>query len=176
MAATAFLDETTGTRVRLGSIYLSGIALASWNLNWKTLVFYVVGAVTAWTSIESTVGLHNARLWLVSWDAINRLLSATLVASTVYQVKTILDQRRRLINELRQALLELSRLKEMLPTCRLCRRLHWDADYEAKLNKLLDELSDPSSIGDVCPACLEARDKQIAAIPVEEYFADQETA
>lgn len=157
----------------MGSLYLLVVALASWTLGLKVLVPFVVVTTLVWTGMEWLLSPHSARGWLVAWNVCNRLLALTLIGGAIHRIKTTLEQRRLLINELRDTLLEFSRLKEILPSCRFCRRVHLEAEYAAKLNKLLGELSDAAAIGDLCPDCLEERRQQVAEVPVSSYFAER---
>ena len=169
-----YLDYITGRDIHLGSIYLLVVATASWNLRPVGLVVYAVATVAVWNTTDSFLNLHATANWLICWNIINRAGVVGITASMVYKARTTVQHQQRLIRELGQTLLKVSRFKELVPVCRLCHEIHLDDEYRAKFQEIVAEGADASTIGDVCPTCRSALNRRVENIPVEAYFsADQ---
>ncbi len=166
-----YLDYLTGREVHLGSIYLLVVATASWNLRPASLFFYAVATVVVWNITDSFLSQHAMARWLVCWNIINRAGVVGITASMVYKARITVQHQQRLIRELGQTLLKVSRFKELVPVCRLCHEIHLDDEYRAKFQEIVSEGADASTIGDVCPTCRDALVRRVENIPVEAYFS-----
>ena len=163
-------DIVTGREVRVGSLYLLVVATASWNLRPRALLLHVALTSAVWQTAEWMNGVHYPKTWQVYWNVCNRMGVIILTASMVYKARTTVEEQQRLIRELGQSLLKISRFKEMVPVCRLCHELHLAPEYNVRLAEILDEGADADTVGDICDTCFAARQERVANIPVEEYF------
>ena len=164
------MDWVTGREVHIGSLYLLVAAIASWNLPPGGIVAFTLVTTLAWSSTEWLTGLRYSSRWISYWNMFNHLGALAIAASVVFRAKSTLHRQQKLIGELRQTLLEISRFKELVPVCRLCRELHLDPEYKARLDEALRDSDERDSIGDICPDCLREREERIARIPVDTYF------
>ena len=165
-----YLDYITGREVHIGSIYLLVVATASWNLRPVGLVVYAIATVVVWNITDSYLSVHDTARWLVCWNILNRAGVVGITASMVFKAKATARHQQRLIRELGQTLLKVSRFKELVPVCRLCHEIHLDEEYHAKFKEIVAEGADASTIGDVCPGCRAALTRRVENIPVEAYF------
>lgn len=168
-------DYLTGAEVQFGSFYLLTVAFAGWNLGPRALALYVAVTVTLWMVMGWLMGIHFSHPWVMAWNTVNRLGSTAITAVAVFVMKTTLDGQRRLIRKLGKASLDANHLRELVPFCRLCQRVHVGPDYEARLDAYLQENPAPGLVGDVCHPCLDARIGRLARVPVDAYFSSATT-
>ena len=165
-----WLDRFTGKEMHMGSFYLLAIAIASWNLRPAALIFYVWATMAVWYTSEWYQGIHYSTMWLIYWNFCNRLGVVSITAVAVFRARITHQHQQRLIRELGQTLLKVSRFKELVPVCRLCHEIHLDEEYRARFKDIVAEGADANTIGDVCPACRAALARRVERIPVEAYF------
>ena len=164
------VDCATGAEVKLGSVYLLIIAMASWNLRPHALILFVIATVAMWSGAEWMNGIHYRTPWLYTWNITNRLGVVAITASMVFKAKVTLKHQQHLIRELRQTLLKISQFKELVPICRICHRSHLNPEYQTKLDEILRDEAERETVGGVCPDCMAERAARVDHIPVESYF------
>ena len=165
-----WLDHYTGREMHMGSLYLLAVAIAAWNLCARALIIYTCAAVAVWCTSEWYQGIHYSTTALVCWNFANRVGVVSITAITVFRAKLTHEHQQRLIRELGQTLLKVSRFKELVPVCRLCHEIHLDDEYRARFKDIVSEGADESTIGDVCPTCRAALTRRVDHIPVASYF------
>ena len=163
------IDYVTGAEVKLGSIYLLIIALASWNLRPRALILFAVSTVALWSTAEWLNGVHFSSRMLYTWNIFNRAGVVAITASMVFKAKITLTHQQRLIRELRQTLLKISQFKELVPICRICHHYHYDPDYRNKLDEIIRDEVDKETIGGICADCLVERAARVERIQVTGY-------
>lgn len=166
----ARVDYSTGAQVKLGSIYLLIIAMASWNLGPRALILFVAASVMLWSRVEWLNGVRYATPLLQCWNITNRLGVVAITASMVFKAKVTLKHQQHLIRELRQTLLKISQFKELVPVCRICHQSHLDPEYQTKLDEILRDDAERETIGGICPGCMAERAARVDHIPVESYL------
>ena len=167
----ACLDGANGPEMGLSTLYLLVVAAASWNLRPSWLVFYAIATVLLWQVAEQLSGVHYSSASLMWWNTMNHLGVVTITACLVSKARITLDHQQRLIRELGKTLVMVNQLKELVPVCRICHKVHPDDDYQTRLSGMTEEGMDPESLGTVCQKCLEERAARVAGIQVEKYFS-----
>lgn len=72
------------------------------------------------------------------------------------ELRAALAERERLVAELRDALVQITALRGLLPVCAWCRKVRDDAGYWSELEAYVEARSHAQFTHDVCPEC-EAR-------------------
>lgn len=72
------------------------------------------------------------------------------------ELRAALAERERLVAELRDALVQITALRGLLPVCAWCRKVRDDAGYWSELEAYVEARSDAQFTHGVCPEC-EAR-------------------
>jgi PAS domain S-box-containing protein len=78
------------------------------------------------------------------------------ILQDISQRKRMAAEREQLINELRQALLEVKRLEGILPTCAYCKRIRDDSGEWQQFELYIRERSDAEFSHGICPECRES--------------------
>ena len=150
-----YLDYRTGFKFSLFPLYLIPLAVMAWNYKLNiALSLSTVAGVTILIkdlAIEG-IGMHSLYVY---WDIAIKISLLILVSYGICKIKELLLEKTRSNQELKQALDEISELREMIPICAWCHSIRNDKGLYEKVEVYLTRLTGVALTHGICPACTE---------------------
>lgn len=111
-------------------------------------------------------GSYRWLLWNAAPDPDGRVIYS--VARDITERKQAEEERERLVRELREALAEVTTLREFLPICSYCKKIRDDENYWQSVEAYLSRHTNARFSHGICPTCYERE--------VEPQFAEPDGA
>lgn len=160
-AVVGTIDFLTGAEIGVGILYLVPIGYVAWFCGRGTGYFMsVVGIVTAVLS-DALAGKIYRSLPVEIWNSLVRLGFFIIVTYLLSRLKCDLDERARIISELKKALAEIKTLSGLLPICAWCRRIRDDKGYWKQVEQYVAEHTEAEFTHGICPECLKKMEPEL---------------
>ncbi|MBI4912988.1 MAG: DUF4118 domain-containing protein [Acidobacteria bacterium] len=151
----AWLDLSTGTRIRLGPVYALPVMLTSWNLGRTWGIAAALFSALLWHGIQVFV-LHESGIpFYRHWDMANGLLSFLAISYAVIWAKQILLRVEEANVHLQEALEQVRTLEGMLPICAWCHKVRDDQGLWEQVESYVSKHSKAQWTHGICPSCAE---------------------
>lgn len=163
------VDCLNGDEVSLGVFYLIPVVYSGWRMGRRRgVLFALLAGLTSMSAdfIGGHAYHHSAVLY---WNGVNRFAVGAAAAVFAGSLSHKVHEQRKLIFDLRRALLTLTEFSRQIPICPVCHRFRDDAEFRAEIANFIEQQSDPRAVGRICQECLTARQ---ALFPSVETPAD----
>jgi hypothetical protein len=147
-------DFVTGYEIGISLFYLIPISFASWfgSKNQGILVSSLSILTLAVADIMAGKEAHHILIEL--WNLLMHLGFFVTYAVVLSVVRADLNERRRLVDELRIALSEVKQLSGFLPICASCKKIRDDEGYWNQIESYISSHSEVQFSHGICPDCV----------------------
>jgi hypothetical protein len=147
------IDYVTGYEIGMSLFYLIPISFAAWlGSRTQSIIFSFLSVITIATS-DFMAGKEFVHLFTEIWDLLMHLGFFVVYAIVLSMVKSDLDERKRLVDELRKALGEIKQLSGFLPICASCKKIRDDKGYWSQIESYISAHSGAQFSHGICPEC-----------------------
>ena len=158
-----YVDWKAGSHVSFGFFYLIPVAWAGWRMGRRAgVLFALLGAVASMLADRGNSHEYRSPA-LIYWNGFNRFAVSAAAAVFTGALRRRVEQQRKLIFDLRRALLTVNETSTLVPLCPICHKFRNDAAFAAEVASFLDRQHDLRSFGRVCDDCLNSRQSLFAA-------------
>ncbi|MBI5846637.1 MAG: DUF4118 domain-containing protein [Nitrospirae bacterium] len=153
LLCTGLADYLTGYEIGISLFYLIPISLAAW-FGGRTLglLFSLMSALIT-AAVDFMAGEEYSNIVIEGWNLLMRFGFFSIYTVVLSTVKIDLDERRKLVEELQQALSEVKRLSGLLPTCASCKKIRDDKGFWNRMEDYISDHSEAEFSHGICPEC-----------------------
>jgi ribosomal protein S27AE len=148
-----WIDYVTGYEFGFFIFYFIPVSIAAWFVGRRSGLFMATASAVTWYLSDLYTGHPYSNAYFIYWEMFMRLVSFLTTALTISRIRELVESERRLNIELVRALGEVGELRELLPVCPRCGKLHADDALQAKIATYLAERRELLSGQRVCPEC-----------------------
>ena len=120
LAGLGWLDYVTGYELSFFVFYSAPIGLAAWYVGRWPAILVALGATVAWLLADRFGGVKYTQVFLYYWNSTIHFLAFIINAVTIAKIKTDLDQRHLVTEELKKTKAALRALLARPPVCPAC--------------------------------------------------------
>ncbi len=155
------VDFLTGLEIGLSVFYLMPIGFVVWYGGRAS--GYLMSALSTLTMIASDVlGGHISHSPAVeAWNSFVHFVFFIVVTFLVSRLKYDLDERAKIIAELKRALEEIKTLSGLLPICAWCKKVRDDKGYWKQVEHYVAEHTEAEFTHGICPDCLKKLEPEL---------------
>jgi K+-sensing histidine kinase KdpD len=148
------VDYTTGYEIGMSLFYLIPISFAGWfGGRLPGIIMSSLSVLTiALANFMAGKVLHH--LFIEVWNLLTHLGFFFVYSVVLSLVKTDLDERKRLVEELQKAMSEVKQLSGILPICASCKQIRDDEGYWKQIESYISDHSEAQFSHGICPECL----------------------
>lgn len=148
------VDYVTGYEIGISLFYLIPISFAVW-FSGRTQGFIVSSlSVLTIAAADFMAGKEYPHFFVGVWNLLMHFGFFTFFVVVLSIVKADLDERKRLLEELRKALNEVKQLSGFLPICASCKRIRDDNGYWNQIELYISSHSEAQFSHGICPECV----------------------
>jgi len=150
-----YIDYVTGYDIGISAFYLAPIGLVVWFIHSKKSAGIYMAIITSITVTASNLlAGQMIRYYAVEiWNTIVHFAFFAISALLIYEVRSNLEKREKLIEELQQALDQVKTLSGLLPMCSSCKKIRDDKGYWNQVEVYICDHSDAMVSHGLCPEC-----------------------
>ena len=150
-----YIDYVTGYDIGISAFYLAPIGLVVWFMRSKKSAGIYMAIITSVTVTASNLlAGQMIRYYAVEiWNTVVHFAFFAISALLIYEVRSNLDKREKLINELQQALDQVKTLSGLLPMCSSCKKIRDDQGYWNQVEVYISDHSEAEVSHGLCPDC-----------------------
>ena len=120
LAGLGWLDYVTGYELSFFVFYSAPIGMAAWYIGRWPAILVALGATVAWLLADRFGGVKYTQAFLYYWNSTIHFLAFIINAVTIAKIKTDLDQRRVVTEELKKTQAALRALSARPAVCPAC--------------------------------------------------------
>jgi hypothetical protein len=165
LALFGWIDYLTGYEMGFFIFYSLPVGLAAWHLGAGPGIVMAFAAALTWWLADRLAGEKYSSAFLFFWNTAVHFGAFVINAVAIAKIKTSLDQRHRLQDELDQMRTELRRLKSLLPLCPVCRKPHAPEQLRRRAEAYLDGQPDVPGEDARCESCRAAAEAKASVKP-----------
>jgi hypothetical protein len=148
-------DALTPFELGFSAFYVLPVLIAAWGLGLSRGLGFAIVSACCWYSLDLASGRPVSHEFFRVWDALNHLLSYSLIAIITGILKKAFLRERELRIDRDQALRNVHDLEGLLPVCAWCKRIRDDEGYWQELEAYLKPRTKASFSHGICPACVQ---------------------
>lgn len=150
-----YIDYVTGYDIGISAFYLAPIGLVVWFLHSKKSAGIYMAIITSITiTVSNLIAGQVIRYYAVElWNTAVHFAFFSISALLIYEVRTNMEKREKLIGELQQALDQVKTLSGLLPMCSSCKKIRDDKGYWNQVEVYICEHSEAMVSHGICPEC-----------------------
>jgi hypothetical protein len=150
-----YIDYVTGYDIGISAFYLAPIGLVVWFIHSKKSAGIFMAIITSITVTASNLlAGQMIRYYAVEvWNTVVHFAFFAISALLIYEVRSNLEKRGQLINELQQALDQVKTLSGLLPMCSSCKKIRDDQGYWSQVEVYISDHSEAEVSHGMCPDC-----------------------
>lgn len=148
-----YFDYVTGTDIGLSVFYLIPIILVVWMSGTMPGLFMAAIALVTMSATDHASGTVFPSLLIEIWNDLVHLTFFVVIIFLVSRLKAEMDERSRLIGELRDALAEVRTLSGLLPICAWCKNIRDDKGYWNRVESYIEKRTGAEFTHGICPEC-----------------------
>jgi preprotein translocase subunit YajC len=150
-----YIDYVTGYDIGISAFYLAPIGLVVWFMHSKKSAGIYMAIITSITiTVSNLLAGQMIRYYAVElWNTIVHFAFFAISALLIYEVRSNMERREKLIRELQQALDEVKTLSGLLPMCSSCKKIRDDKGYWSQVEVYISAHSDAMVSHGLCPEC-----------------------
>jgi hypothetical protein len=154
LLCVGMVDYTTGYEIGVSLFYLIPISFAGWfGGRLPGIIISCLSVLTiAFADLMAGKVLHH--LFVELWNLLMHLGFFFVYSVVLSLVKTDLDERKKLVEELRKALSEVKQLSGILPICASCKQIRDDEGYWKQIESYISDHSEAQFSHGICPECV----------------------
>lgn len=122
LVAFGWVDDITGYEMGFFVFYSLPVGLVAWYLGQWPAIGMALAASLTWWLADYLAGQRYSSAFNAYWNSAIHFSSFIINAVAIAKVKSNLDQRRRLAEDLAKAREQLCRVATLLPICPTCRK------------------------------------------------------
>jgi len=151
--AIGYIDSITGYELNFFVFYFLPISFVAWSLGLMASVWLSVLSAIAWFVADVLAGHSHSLHFYAVWNTMVRLASFVAIGTALSRVRQLLDQQRRLVEDLRRSLSEIKVLEGFLPICSECKKIRDEQGQWQQLEAYLSEHANTQFSHGYCPQC-----------------------
>jgi hypothetical protein len=146
-------DYLTGFEFRLEPFYLIPLAFAAWYIDRNT--GYIFSAITVGiiTLSDALTGRTFGHVLLELWNVLMHLGFYLVVVFLLSRLRSTMQERATLIQELRDSLKEVKELRGILPICASCKKIRTDKGYWQNVEEYISHHTNVEFSHGICEDC-----------------------
>ena len=150
-----YIDYVTGYDLGISAFYLAPIGLVVWFMHSRKSAGIYMAIITSITVTASNLlAGQMLRYYAVEiWNTVVHFAFFAISALLIYEVKSSLEKREKLISELQQTLEQVKTLSGLLPMCSSCKKIRDDKGYWSQVEVYIIEHSEAMVSHGICPEC-----------------------
>lgn len=149
-----FVDYVTGYELGISLLYLIPVGFAVWYGSRSLGMIISCLSVLTIATADFMAGKQTSHLFIEIWNLLMHLGFFMVYAFVLSLVKSDLDERALLIDELRKTLAEVKQLRGFLPICASCKKIRDDKGYWNQLETYISAHSEVQFSHGICPDCV----------------------
>jgi hypothetical protein len=159
--AVGSIDFLTGVDIGVAVLYLVPISFVTWFHSKRA--GYIMSVVSISTTVLSDWlgGKIYRNVPVETWNSLVHFGFFVVVAFLLARLKFELDERAKVIGELKRALEEIKTLSGLLPMCAWCKKIRDDGGYWKQVEQYVSEHTEAEFTHGICPDCLKKMEPEL---------------
>ena len=153
LGVVAMVDAVTFYEFGFSAFYVIPVLIATWGVGTSRGLGFALLSACCWYCVDLTSGRPLTREFYRIWDAINHLLSFSLVAVVTGRLRLAYRREQALRENLDLTLQNVKELQGLLPVCAWCRKIRDDEGYWQELESYLKPRTKADFTHGICPDC-----------------------
>ncbi len=155
------IDFLTGHDIGIALFYLAPIGYVTWFHSRRAgYLMSVVGIMTIFLS-DSLAGKIYRDLPTEVWNSLVHLGFFIVTTILLSRLRSDLDERTKIIAQLKKALDEIKTLSGLLPICAWCKKVRDDKGYWKQVEHYIAEHTEAEFTHGICPDCLKKLEPEL---------------
>ena len=163
LGVLGWVDYLTGYELGFYLFYSMPVGLAAWQVGRRAGLVVALLASATWWFADRLAGDKYSSAFIGYWNTAMHFGTFIINAVAIAKVKSTLDQRHQLADELAEARRHAGELAALLPLCTGCRQPQPADALRGKVQAYLDSAPRTATAGAVCERCGTAELKPSAA-------------
>jgi hypothetical protein len=164
-----FIDWVSGYELQFFVFYFIPISVVAWRCTSLQAYFIALLSAGAWLTSDLFSGTPYSHPIYELWNTCIRLLSFLILGYAIARIKFLLEEERKISDNLQKAISEVKTLTGLLPICASCKKIRNDNGYWQRIEEYIVNHSDAQFTHGICQECA---NKMLREAGIKEKFHD----
>jgi hypothetical protein len=148
-----WIDYITGYEFGFFIFYFIPVSITAWFVDRRSGLFMASASAVIWYYSDLYTDHPYSNSYFIYWEMFMRLVSFLTTALTISRIRELVENERRLNDELMRALSEVGELQKLLPVCHRCGQQQSDETVRERIANYLAARRGQETLRSVCPEC-----------------------